>query len=242
MTKLTAVDWGRGIEENQVPAHILIPALPYHRSDRTREPRTDTEVGGSWGNLMSHSAELSTPPPLQYENITVMKILLIAVAFPLDKLQRFFSAIQLFGEPRWNPRRHHRQCPITVGRPCVNFCCAQSKKGLEKKRLNWQLRFHNNGTCDYFAFQSGYFLYSSVSLCPKSICLRCRQNNTLLDRSCWQPEIFFQPKNYKKNPKKQKTPLVTKAAKTQTAWHPHLCGTDCSWSDMNRKKIIMLKG
>lgn len=45
--------------------------------------------GGSWGNLMSHSAELSAPPPLQYENITVMKILLIAVAFPLDKLQRF---------------------------------------------------------------------------------------------------------------------------------------------------------
>lgn len=42
MTKLTAVDWGRGIEENQVPAHTLVPALPHHRSDRTLEPRTDT--------------------------------------------------------------------------------------------------------------------------------------------------------------------------------------------------------
>lgn len=69
MTKLTAVDWGRGIEENQVPAHKLIPALPYHRSDRTREPRTDTE-GGGWGMLMSHSAELSAPPSLLYEKIT----------------------------------------------------------------------------------------------------------------------------------------------------------------------------
>lgn len=89
MTKLTAVDWGRGIEENQVPAHILIPALPYHRSDRTREPRTDTGTARGGGALMYHSAELSTLPPLQYENITVMKKLLIAVAFPLDKLHCF---------------------------------------------------------------------------------------------------------------------------------------------------------
>lgn len=89
--------------------------------------------GGSWGNLMSHSAELSALPPLQYENITVMKMLLIAVAFPLDKLQRFLCHSVVWREPRWNPRRHHRQCSITVGRPCVNFSCAQSKKGLKKK-------------------------------------------------------------------------------------------------------------
>lgn len=37
MTKLTAVDWGRGIEENQVPVRALIPVLPHHHGDRTRE-------------------------------------------------------------------------------------------------------------------------------------------------------------------------------------------------------------
>lgn len=45
MTKRTAVDWGRGIEESRVPVHKLIPALPHHRSDRPQEQRTD--AGGS---------------------------------------------------------------------------------------------------------------------------------------------------------------------------------------------------
>lgn len=91
------------------------------------------------------------------------------------------------------------------------FTAHRAKKDW-KKRLNWQLRFHNNGTCDYFAFQSGYFLYSSVSLYPKSICLSCRQNNTVLDRSSWQPEIFFQPKNYKKTQRNKKTPTCYKSS------------------------------
>lgn len=80
MTKLTAADWGRGIEENQVPAHKLIPALPHHRSDRTQEPRTDTGGREGMGTLMYHSSELRALPLLQYENITVMKILSIGVA------------------------------------------------------------------------------------------------------------------------------------------------------------------
>lgn len=57
MTKLTAVDWGRGIEENQVPVHALIPVLPYHHGDRTREWGTDTG-GEGMGALMYHSSGL----------------------------------------------------------------------------------------------------------------------------------------------------------------------------------------
>lgn len=56
MTKLTAVDWGRGIEENQVPVRAVILALPHHHGDRTREWGADTG-GEGMGALMYHSSD-----------------------------------------------------------------------------------------------------------------------------------------------------------------------------------------
>lgn len=88
MTKLTAVDWGRGIEENQVPAYKLIPAFPHHCCDRTREPRSDTGGKEGTGTLMYHSSALRTLPLLQYENITNENPI-DRSRFLLDKLQCF---------------------------------------------------------------------------------------------------------------------------------------------------------
>ncbi|KAI9539154.1 hypothetical protein NQZ68_009231 [Dissostichus eleginoides] len=71
MTKLTAVDWGRGIEENRVSVHT-------HSSQRARIiavtglwSRGLTQEDEGMGTLMYHSSELRTLPLLQYENITV---------------------------------------------------------------------------------------------------------------------------------------------------------------------------
>lgn len=78
-TKQTAVNWESGIEENRVPAHAPVPVLPHHHNDSASKSETVAGRGGP-RTLMFHSSDLRTLPLLHYENITVMKILLIGVA------------------------------------------------------------------------------------------------------------------------------------------------------------------
>lgn len=83
MTKQTAVNRGRGIEENQVPAHTLSSWCFRIITVTVLASRGLKARGGGRGvpqTLMFHSSDLHTLPRLQYENITVMKILLIGVA------------------------------------------------------------------------------------------------------------------------------------------------------------------
>lgn len=138
MTKQTAVNRGRGIEENQVPAHTLsswcfrIITVTVLASRGLKARR-----GGGWGvpqTLMFHSSDLHTLPRLQYENITVMKILLIGVASFYTNCT-VFSAFQCLEgkckEQRWKPSRHHSQCSIMTGGPLSQlklkpFCKAEN--------------------------------------------------------------------------------------------------------------------
>lgn len=151
MTKLTAVDWGRGIEENQVPAHILIPALPYHRSDRTPEPRTDTGTAGVWGgtnvsfSTAKHPASAavwkhnSNENPIDRRCFPFRQIVLFSLAFraTVESKDETPGDIIVSVPSRW------------ADLVSTFFYCTQSKKKRGGRRLNWQLCCHQSGGCGF---------------------------------------------------------------------------------------------
>lgn len=102
MTKLTAVDWGRGIEENQVPARKLIPVLPHHCSDRAQEPRTDTGGRGD-GNINVSFIRAPHPASAAVWKHNCNENSIDRSCFLLDKLH-CFSAFQLFGRQLWRAK------------------------------------------------------------------------------------------------------------------------------------------
>lgn len=126
MTKWTAVDWGRGIEENQVPVHKLIPALPHHCSDKPLELSTDTGGRGD-GNINASFIWAPHPASTAVWKHNCNENPIDWSRFLLDKLHCFPLPFNWSEgkckEQRWKPWRHHCQCSIMKGRPSTNCSC-----------------------------------------------------------------------------------------------------------------------